>query len=61
MMNAVGIQDCARRLYEAHGDKAEFEAAQRAKQHLKKGQKEDAQDWQRVRKAIAIMRGPHVS
>ena len=60
-MNAVEIQDCARRLYEAHGDKAELEAAQHAKEQLEKGNKDDAEDWQRIREAIALMRGPHAS
>ncbi len=60
-MNAVEIHDCAQRLYHAHGDKAEFEAARNAQELEEKGQGVDAKDWNRVRKAIAQMRGPHYS
>ena len=55
------IQEHARRLYEAHGDKAEFEAAQKARQHEEKGELEQAASWRKVRDAISEMRGPHES
>ena len=60
-MNAVEIHDSARMLYEAHGDKAEFEAAQNARKLLKDGDKKAAEEWKRVREAISEMRGSHVS
>ena len=60
-MNAVEIHDSARMLYEAHGDKAEFEAAQKARQLEKSGDTKEAEEWRRIRKAIAEMRGAHVS
>ena len=60
-MNALEIHETARMLYEAHGDKAEFEAAQNAQKHLKDGDKKAAGEWQRVREAISEMRGSHVS
>lgn len=55
------IQEHARRLYEAHGDKAEFEAAQKARLHEEKGEFDYAVTWRKVREAISRMRGPHES
>ena len=55
------IQEHARRLYQAHGDKAEFEAAQKARQHEDNGETEEAATWRKVREAINQMRGPHAS
>jgi hypothetical protein len=60
-MNTVEIHDTARRLFEAHGDKAELEAAQKARLLLEDGDTENAEDWKRIRQAIAQMRGSHVS
>ncbi|MEM8689761.1 MAG: hypothetical protein AAGF81_20735 [Pseudomonadota bacterium] len=55
------IQEHARRLYEAHGDKAEYEAAQKARMHDERGEPEEAESWRKVREAISQMRGPHAS
>lgn len=60
-MNFLELQESARKLYEAHGDKAELEAAQNARQHKEDGDEEQAKDWQRIREVIAEMRGPHLS
>ncbi len=60
-MNFLGLQESARKLYEAHGDKAEYEAAQHARQHKENGDDEQAKDWHRIREIIAEMRGPHLS
>ena len=60
-MNFLELQESARKLYQAHGDKAEFEAAQHARQHHEKGDEEQAKDWRRIREVIAQMRGPHSS
>ena len=60
-MNAVEIHDCAQRLYQAHGDKAEYEAAKNVRKLKKDGQDTDANDWNRVRHAIAQLRGTHYS
>ncbi len=60
-MSAVLIDDYAQRLYAAHGDKAEYEAAQRAKDSEAKGDLGVAEQWRKVREAIRIMRGPSVS
>ncbi len=60
-MNFLELQESARKLYEAHGDKAEFEAAQHARQHQENGDDEQSKDWQRIREIIAEMRGPRSS
>lgn len=45
----------------AHGDRAELEAAQKAAECERQGQKEQAVDWRRIQAAIKEMRGPHLS
>ena len=60
-MKATKVAEHARQLLEAHGDKAEAEAAQKANEHEAKGNTEDAANWRRVRAAIHEMRSPHVS
>ncbi len=55
------IAEYARALYELHGNKAEVEAAQKAKQHEEAGESEEAETWRAVRKAINEMRGVHES
>lgn len=56
-MNVLEIHESARKLYEAHGDKAEFEAAQKARQLKDSGKEDEAADWQKIREAIGQMRG----
>ncbi|MGH6865985.1 MAG: hypothetical protein ACREDO_07425 [Methyloceanibacter sp.] len=48
----------ARRFVGAHGDKAELEAAQRASECEKQGDKVQAADWRRIQAAIREMLGP---
>ena len=60
-MNTIAIDDYALRLYTAHGDRAEYEAAQKAKDCEDKGDKDTAEQWRQVRAAIRILRGPNVS
>ena len=60
-MEGVHIDDYARRLYAAHGDKAEYEAAQRAKRCDEQGSAREAEQWRRVRSVIRILRGPNAS
>ena len=55
------IQDYARQLLEAHGDKAIAEAAQKALACQQRGEDEEAQTWRHVEAAMKIMRGPHES
>lgn len=57
-MQAVEIQDHARKLMAAHGAKAIAEAAQKASALEKQGEKEQAQDWRRVEAALMQMQGP---
>ena len=60
-MDMNEIHDYARRFLGAHGDKAEVEAAQKAADFEKQGEKHQAEDWRRIQAAIKAMRGPHVS
>jgi hypothetical protein len=60
-MEMQQIHVFARTLLNTHGDKAELEAAQRAIECDKQGQKRDAQEWRRIQVAIREMRGPHES
>jgi hypothetical protein len=60
-MQEIEIQDYARQLLEAHGDKAVAEAAQRACALEQQGQNEEAETWRHIEAALKLMRGPHVS
>jgi hypothetical protein len=58
-MGEIDIQDYARQLLEAHGDKAVAEAARKASTSEKEGKTEDAETWRRIEAALKLMRGPH--
>lgn len=58
-MLATEIQEHARKLYQAHGEKAVVEAAQRAKSLEETGSADDARTWRRIEAALKQMRGPH--
>lgn len=58
-MLATEIQEHARKLYLAHGEKAVVEAAQRAKSLEETGSADDARTWRRIEAALKQMRGPH--
>jgi len=60
-MDVAKIQDYARQLLEAHGDKAIAEAAQKAAACEKVGDKEHAHTWRRVEAALLLMHGPRQS
>ena len=60
-MERSKISEYARALYDAHGDKAEAEAAQKAKQYEEAGNAEEAGNWRAIRKAISEIRGAHES
>lgn len=60
-MGAQQITTYARSLYEAHGDEAEAEAAQKAREHEQAGETEQAEQWRSVRAAIRAMRGANES
>ncbi len=57
-MEIAKVAEYARALYNAHGDKAEVEAAQKAKQSEEAGDTSQAETWRAVRKAIKEIRGP---
>lgn len=60
-MKAVDVQEHARKLLAAHGDKAVAEAAQKAAEMEKLGRADDANDWRQIEKALMLMRGPRES
>jgi hypothetical protein len=60
-MDMNEIHDYARRFMGTHGEKAALEAAQKAAECEKSGDKTQAKDWRRIQAAIEEMRGPHVS
>ena len=51
------VADYARALYEAHGDKAEAEAAQKMAAAEEAGQAEEVAQWRAVREAVRALRG----
>jgi hypothetical protein len=55
------VDDYANRLFSAHGDRAEYEAAQKAKVCEESGNAEEAAQWRKVREKIRILRGPNAS
>jgi hypothetical protein len=57
-MHATQIQDVARRLREAHGDRATVEAAQKAILYEQAGDSDEARTWRRIEAALLQMRGP---
>lgn len=56
-MDSTQIDDVAQRLYRAHGDRAEYEAAQKAKDCDERGAGSEAESWRTVRERIRILRG----
>lgn len=60
-MEMAKITQYARALYEAHGDKAEAEAAQKAKACEDAGDTSEAETWRAVKLAIGEIRGAHES
>ena len=60
-MQTIDIQDYARQLFDAHGPKAIAEAAQKARAFEEKGEREQAQTWRSIEKALLLMRGANES
>lgn len=58
-MDTSKVAEYARALLEAHGDKAEAEAAQKIRESEEAGKSDEAEDWRAIRSAISEMRGPH--
>lgn len=60
-MQTTEVHNFARKLLQAHGDKAEFEAAQKAATCERQGENKEAEMWRRVQASIKTMRGPRAS
>ncbi len=60
-MEEIKIHDYARQLFEAHGEMAVVEAAQKACSCEEKGETEEAETWRHIEAVLKLMRGPHVS
>jgi len=56
-MDAQKIAEYARSLYDAHGDAAEAEAAQKMNAAEAAGNEAEAEDWRLIREAIRAIRG----
>lgn len=55
------IIDYARRLLEAHGDKAELEAAQKVRELEEQKDEGQAETWRKIRAAISELRASQIS
>ncbi len=60
-MRGTEVADYAKRLLEAHGGKAEAEAAAKIRQFEQSNDTEQAEHWRRIRAAISEMRGAPLS
>ena len=60
-MSETEINDYARQLLEARGDKALVEAAQRVIAFETKNDHDQATYWRQVENALRLMRGPRAS
>jgi hypothetical protein len=60
-MQEIDIHDYARQLWDAHGDKAVVEAAQKACALEAQGQSDEAETWRHIEAALKLMRGAHES
>ncbi len=58
-MEMIKVSEYAQALYNAHGDKAELEAARRQSQHEAAGEKMEADTWRSIRESIRQMKGPN--
>ena len=60
-MDETTINEYARQLLEAHGDRAVAEAAQRAVAYEQRKDNEEARTWRHIEAALKTMRGPITS
>ncbi len=60
-MDASQVADYARRLREAHGEQAAYEAARKAAEYEKDGDAANAETWRRIEAALVERQGPHES
>jgi hypothetical protein len=61
MMPATQVQEHARKMLAAMGDKAIAEAAQKARTLEETGKQDDAKDWRRIESALRMMQGPRAT
>jgi len=60
-MRPTEIEEHARKLRDAHGNKAIAEAAQKARTLEEQGNAEQAATWRRIEAVLREMQGPHES
>ena len=60
-MQASEVHDYASQLLKLHGDDAPVIAAQKALECEKRGDRQEAETWQRIRDILMEIRGPHAS
>jgi hypothetical protein len=60
-MHEIDVQNYARQLLDARGDRAVVDAAQKACAFENEGNNDDAGTWRQIERALLIMRGPHAS
>lgn len=60
-MQLSQVHDFARKFLNAHGKKAEAQAAIRAHRCEQQGDEKEAENWRRIRATLEEMRGPHAS
>jgi len=60
-MRERDVADYAKRLLDAHGGKAEVEAAAKVREFEEKNDTGQAETWRRIRAAISEMRGAPLS
>ena len=60
-MQGVDVQDYARQLFEAHGDKAVVEAAQKARALEEQGRNEEAKTWRLIEAGTDKLTGFHAA
>jgi hypothetical protein len=60
-MRETDIADYAKRLLDAHGGKAEAEAAAKVREFEQSKDNEQAETWRKIRAAISEMRGAPLS
>jgi hypothetical protein len=61
MMQETEIYDYARQLFDARGAKAVAEAAQKASDLERQGEKTQAKTWRQIEAVLKTMRGPRAS
>jgi hypothetical protein len=57
-MEAMQVQEQARQMFEAYGEKAIAAAAERALRYERAGDTQQVKAWRRIEAALMLMRGP---